>query len=67
MTHAAHTKMRRTAMVPVATREERARMIASLKAAECRIAAGKYVEHDSATFVDRLMHVRAVAIRNVSS
>ncbi len=61
MTEAAHTKTRRIAM------EECAEMIVSLKAAEARIAAGKYVEHDSTTFVDRLMHVRAVAIRNASS
>ena len=49
------------------TEEERAAMTASLKAAEARIAAGQYVEHDSTTFVDRLMHVRATAIRNASS
>jgi hypothetical protein len=72
MTQAAHTKTRRTAMVPVTTmeelpilsEEERSEMVASLKAAEARIASGQYVEHDSTTFVDRLMNVRADAIRN---
>lgn len=44
--------------------EERAEMAASLKAAETRIAAGQYVEHDPARFVDRLMDVRAAVIRN---
>ena len=44
--------------------EERAEMVASLKDAEARIAAGQYVEHDAETFVDRLMDVRASAIRN---
>ena len=34
-------------------------MLASLKAAEARIAAGQCVEHDPDTFVDRLMEVRA--------
>ncbi len=65
-------KRRRTAMVPVTTMEElpilseedRARMLSSLKAAEARIAAGQYVEHDPNTFVDRLMNVRATGIRN---
>ena len=59
-------------MVPVTTmeevlllsEEERTDMVASLKAAEARIAAGQYVEHDAETFVDRLMDVRASAIRN---
>ena len=47
--------------------EERTRMVASLKAAEARIAAGQYVEHDAMTFVDRLMKIRAIAIRNSTS
>ncbi len=72
MTQTVHSKTRRTAMVPVTTmeelpilsEEERAEMVASLEAAEARIAAGQYVEHDSSTFVDRLMNVRAEAIRN---
>ena len=71
MTAAADRKARRTARVPVTTmeelpilsEEERAEMLASLKAAEARIAAGEYVEHDPDTFVDRLMKVRATAIR----
>jgi len=64
-------KARRRAMFPVATmnvapilsEEERAEMLASLKAAEARLAAGQCVEHDPDTFVDRLMKVRATAIR----
>ena len=59
-------------MVPVTTmeevailsEEERAEMVASLKAAEDRIAAGQYLDHDPDTFVDRLMAIRAVVIRN---
>lgn len=42
--------------------EERCDMVASLKDAEARIAAGQYDEHDPDTFVDRLMEVRASAI-----
>ena len=65
-------KPRRPAMTPVTpmeeapilSDEERAEMIASLKAAKARIAAGEYVEHDPDTFVDRLMDIRAAAIRN---
>ena len=65
-------KTRRTARVPVTTMEEVpvlsekecADMLATLKAAEARIAAGQYVEHDHDTFVERLMQVRAAAIRN---
>ena len=49
---------------PILSGKERAEMIASLKAAEARIAAGEYVEHDPDTFVDRLMDIRAAAIRN---
>jgi hypothetical protein len=71
MTAAADKKARRTARVPVTTmeelpilsEEERAEMLASLKAAEARVAAGQCVEHDPDTFVDRLMKVRAGAIR----
>lgn len=65
-------KGRRIAMVPVTTMEElpipsdedRADMIASLKAAEARIAAGQYVKHDPDKFVDRLMGIRASTIRS---
>jgi hypothetical protein len=71
MTAAADKKARRTARVPVTTmeelpilsEEERAEMLASLKAAEARLVAGRCVEHDPDTFVDRLMKVRASAIR----
>jgi hypothetical protein len=72
MTTTVNGKARRTAMVPVTTmeeapilsEEERSELIASLKAAEDRIAAGHYVEHDPDTFVDRLLEIRAEAIRN---
>jgi hypothetical protein len=65
-------ELRRTTMVPVTTMEEmpllseaeRADMIASLKAAEAEIAAGHFVEHDSSTFVDRMMALREAAIRS---
>ena len=50
--------------VPILSEKERADMIVSLEAAEARIAAGRYVEHDPATFVDRLMEIRAAAISN---
>ena len=64
MTRAAHTETQRPAVVPLTPMEERTRMLASLKAAEARIAAGQYVEHDSTTFVDRLMNVRTATIRD---
>ena len=75
MSRSAHTKAHCTAMDPVTTGGEspilsgegRAEIVASLKAAEARIAGGQYVEHDSTTFVDRLMRIRAAAIRNASS
>ncbi len=62
-------KPRRTAMMPVTTmeevpildEEERAEMLASLKEAEARIAAGDYVVHDSSTFVDQMLAMRAAA------
>ena len=49
--------------LPILSEEERAEMLASLKAAEARIAAGQCAEHDPETFVDRLMDVRAAAVR----
>jgi hypothetical protein len=72
MANAVNRKARRTAMVavttieeaPILSEKERAEMIASLKAAEARIAAGQYVEHDPETFVERLMEIRAAEIRN---
>ena len=71
MSTTANHKMRRTTMMPVTTMEEvpvvsdteRDDMISSLKAAEARIAAGQYVEHDPDTFVERLMDIRAAALR----
>ncbi len=72
MTLRVEKQVRKTATVPVPRRDEapimsegeRAAFISSLKAAEARIAAGDYVEHDPDTFVDRLMEIRAEAIRN---
>jgi len=69
---AADKTARRTAMVSVTTMEElpilfdeeRAEMLASLKAAEARIAAGQYVKHDRESFVKRMLDVRAAAMRN---
>ena len=49
--------------LPILSEEERAEMLASLKAAEARIAVGQCAEHDPDAFVDRLMKVRAAAIR----
>jgi len=71
MPAAVDKKARRTARVPVTTMEElpilsedeRAELLASLKAAEARIAAGQCAEHDPDAFVDRLMKVRAAAVR----
>ncbi|HYA80593.1 MAG TPA: hypothetical protein VED87_06675 [Methylocystis sp.] len=40
--------------------EELAELIASLKEAEAEIAAGKCVEHDSATFVQEFLALGAV-------
>jgi len=67
--NARHTAPR-TAMMPVTTMEEvqipsdeeRAEMLASLKAAEARIAAGDYVVHNPETFVDEMMAIRAAAL-----
>jgi hypothetical protein len=71
MADAVNRQARRTAVAvttmeeaPIFSEKERAEMIASLKAAEARIAAGQYVEHDPETFVDRLMAIRAAEIRN---
>ena len=47
---------------PLLTEDQRADMIKSLKEAEARIAAGRYVEHDPDAFVARLMELRAAAI-----
>ena len=57
------TATRRTTMMPVTTMEEvpvlsdaeRADMLASLKAAEARIAAGHYIEYDPKSFRDRFV------------
>ena len=63
-------KFPRTVMIPVTTMEEmpvlseaeRAELIASLQEAEAEIAAGHYTVHDPATFVERLMGIRAAAL-----
>jgi len=49
--------------VPVLSDSERAELVASLEKAKTEIAEGDCVEHDSSTFVDRLMSVRAEALR----
>ena len=49
--------------VPIVSDAERADMIASLKAAEARVAAGHSVEHDADTFVAQMMDIRAAALR----
>ena len=65
----AHHKSSRTAMMPVTTMEEvpvlseneRAEMLASLRAAEGRIAAGHYSVYDPQTFKDRLLGIYRAA------
>jgi hypothetical protein len=60
-----------TVLVPVTTREEvdipsdaeRAELIASLRAAEARIAAGRFIDHQKETFVDRWSEARARVLR----
>jgi hypothetical protein len=47
--------------VPVLTPEERAALIASLEEADARIEAGEFVEHDAATFEDRLLSIHRKA------
>jgi hypothetical protein len=69
MSQTAGKKPWRTAMMPVTTLEEvpilddeeRAEMLASLKEAEARIAAGEYVEYDPATFKDHLLAIYKAA------
>jgi hypothetical protein len=48
--------------VPIPSDDERAEMLASLKAAEERVAAGEYVVHNPETFVDEMMAIRAAAV-----
>jgi hypothetical protein len=70
MTAAAKKQRQRTIMAPVTTMEElaipsdaeRTELIASLEAAESRIAAGQFVEHESDRFIDRLLEARASAL-----
>ena len=70
MTNAAHSPQR-TTRIPVTTMEEapilseaeRAELFATLEKAKAEIAAGDGVEHESSTFVDTLMSVRAGALR----
>lgn len=71
MSNATKQQRVRTTMVPVTTMEEmplpteaeRAEMIATLKAAEADIAAGNFVAHDSPTFVEHMLAIRASAKR----
>ena len=49
--------------VPILSNSERAELVASLEKAKIEIAQGDCVEHDSSTFVDHLMSVRAEALR----
>lgn len=59
----------RTAMMPVTTMEEvpvldeqaRAEFVATLKAAEADIAAGRFAAHEPATFVETMLAVRNAA------
>ena len=63
------SKPTRTAMMPVTTMEEvpvldeaaRGEFLATLKAAEADVAAGRAVAHDPATFVERLWAMRGGA------
>ena len=48
--------------VPILSDAERDELIASLKEAEARIAAGEYTVHNPETFVDELMKVRAATL-----
>jgi hypothetical protein len=52
--------------VPFLSVAERDDLIASLKEAEVRIAAGEYTEHNPETFVEELMKMRAAALRKRS-
>lgn len=69
MSQTVDKKQRRTAMMPVTTleevpildEEECAEMLASLKEAEARIAAGEYTEYDPATFKDHLIAIYKAA------
>ena len=70
MTTAADSR-KRTTRIPVTTMEEvpvlsdseRTELVASLEKAKAEVAEGDCVEHDSSTFVDHLMSVRAEALR----
>jgi len=48
----------------ILSKEERTHMIASLEAAEQRIASGDYVEHNAETFVDEMIAIRVTAVRD---
>lgn len=69
MTAAADSRPR-TTRIPVTTMEEapilsqaeRTDLVASLEKAKDEIAAGDSVEHESSTFVDCLMKIRAEAL-----
>ena len=48
--------------VPIVSDAERADMIASLKSAKARVAAGHSIEHDPDRFVAQMMDIRAAAL-----
>jgi hypothetical protein len=50
------------ALFASSSQAERAELIASLEAAEARIAAEQFVEHEPDRFVDRLLEARASAV-----
>lgn len=63
-----HTAPRTTMMpvttmeeVPILSESERAEMLASLKAAEARIAAGQYTVYEPETFKERLIAIYRAA------
>ena len=70
MTATSKSNRQRTIMAPVTTMEglaipseaDRAELIDSFGAAEARIAAGQFVEHEPDRFVDRLVKARASAL-----
>ena len=49
--------------VPVLTPEERAALVTSLEEAEARVKAGQFIEHDPATFKERLLNIHRKAKR----
>ena len=52
--------------LPVISDADRDALIASLKEGQARIAAGEYSVHNPGTFVERLVEVRAAALRKMA-